>query len=174
MQELVAKRYAKALQGVSSDIKKDLKSLESLSTIFGDSQISRMLSSPIIKKGNKVDLLLDAMDGASDLLKHFIEVLGEKNRLPLIPQIVKIIQATLRAKKGQFDGVVYSSDKIEKEELERLQNSIERYAGAKIKLKSKKSKNDGMRAVVEDLGIEVGFSRQNIKEQLIEHIKRSI
>ncbi|HEO99316.1 MAG TPA: F0F1 ATP synthase subunit delta, partial [Epsilonproteobacteria bacterium] len=43
-----------------------------------------------------------------------------------------------------------------------------------IKLDQEKSDLDGLRVTVDDLGIEVNFSKQRVKEQLIDFIKKSL
>jgi F-type H+-transporting ATPase subunit delta len=55
-----------------------------------------------------------------------------------------------------------------------LQNSLKTYTGSTIKLTQTQSDVEGIRVPVEDLGIEVNFSKQRVKEQLIDFITKSL
>jgi len=57
-----------------------------------------------------------------------------------------------------------------------LEESLKKYTGGStIKLKQTQSDyDDGIKVAVEDLGIEVNFSKQRVKEQLIDFITKSL
>ena len=52
--------------------------------------------------------------------------------------------------------------------------SLKKYTGSTIKLTQTQSEVEGIRVAVEDLGIEVNFSKQRVKEQLIDFITKSL
>jgi len=55
-----------------------------------------------------------------------------------------------------------------------LESSLKSYTGSTIKLTHKKSDLDGIKVTVDDLGIEVNFSKERVKEQLIDFITKSL
>ena len=55
-----------------------------------------------------------------------------------------------------------------------IEKALEKYTGSTITLKQEKTDLDGLRVSVDDLGIEVNFSKQRVKEQLIDFIKKSL
>ena len=61
-----------------------------------------------------------------------------------------------------------------KKELSKLEKTLKTYTGSEIKLTQEKTDLDGLRVSVDDLGIEVNFSKQRVKEQLIDFIKKSL
>jgi len=175
MEELIAKRYATALSAASKDVSAATKALTVLSEAIDSEEITSVLASPIVDAEKKTEMIIAALgDAADDALKNFIRILGEHKRLTLIPVIAKVLNADLQRAANKYEGVVTSSDKLEKEELGKLEETLEKYTGAKIKLKQKKGDLDGLRVAVEDLGIEVNFSKQRVKEQLIDFIKKSL
>ncbi len=175
MEELIAKRYATALSSATKDVSAATKALTVLSEAIDNEEIMSVLASPVIDTEKKTAMIIAALgNAADDTLKNFIRILGEHKRLTLIPVIAKVLNADLQKAANKYEGVVTSSDKLEKEELGKLEDTLEKYTGAQIKLKQKKGDLDGLRVSVEDLGIEVNFSKQRVKEQLIDFIKKSL
>lgn len=67
-----------------------------------------------------------------------------------------------------------SANALDDAALTDLEATLQTYTGATIKLTQEKSDLDGLRVSVDDLGIEVNFSKQRVKEQLIDFIKKSL
>ncbi len=175
MEELIAKRYAKALSSVSRDLSAVSKVLDVLTEAMADEEVMAALSSPIVASAKKIEMLLAALgEGVDEALKNFIRILGENKRLDLIPAIAKVLNAELQQASNQYEGVVKSNQPLDEGDLSRLEKTLLEYTGSKIKLKHEKSELEGLRVSVDDLGIEVNFSKQRVKEQLIDFIKKSL
>jgi len=175
MEELIAKRYATALSSVSKDIASVSTVLNMLSEAISDESIMTVLNSPIVPAEKKTEMILSALGKEENaVLTNFIKILGENKRLDLIPAIAKVLNADLQKAANKYEGVVKSAKKLDKEELNRLEETLGKYTGTTIKLKQEKTDLDGLRVSVDDLGIEVNFSKQRVKEQLIDFIKKSL
>jgi len=174
MEELIAKRYATALSSVSKDIKSISEILNVLTEAISSKEVMTALTSPIVSSQNKTDMILSTMGDADTILVNFIKVLGENKRLDLIPAIAKVLNADLQKESNQFEGVLKSSKPLGDDELSKLEDSLKKYTGSTIKLTQEKTDLDGLRVSVDDLGIEVNFSKQRVKEQLIDFIKKSL
>lgn len=174
MEELIAKRYAKALSSVSKNISEVAEVLNLLTEVIQEDVVQSALTSPILSDAKKTELILSAVSDDDMVLVNFIKVLGENKRLDLIPAIAKVLNSDLQKASNKYEGLVKSSKKLEKEELKELEETLKTYTGSKIKLKQEKTDLEGLRVSVEDLGIEVNFSKQRVKEQLIDFIKKSL
>jgi len=175
MEELIAKRYATALSSVSKDIKGVAAVLNVLTEAVSADEVKTALTSPIVASEKKTEMILSALGNEADVtLVNFIKILGENKRLDLIPAIAKVLNADLQKESNKYEGVLRSSKKLAKEELSKLEETLEKYTGSMIKLKQEKTDLDGLRVSVDDLGIEVNFSKQRVKEQLIDFIKKSL
>jgi len=175
MEELIAKRYVTALTSVSKDVKGIAESLNMLANIVGTKEVKDSLTSPIVDADKKTDMILATLgDKADKVLVNFIKVLGENKRLDLIPAIAKVLNAELQKESNEYEGVLKSSNKLSKQDIEKLENTLKKYTGSTIKLTQEKTDLDGVRVSVDDLGIEVNFSKQRVKEQLIDFIKKSL
>ncbi|RRS31905.1 MAG: ATP synthase subunit delta [Epsilonproteobacteria bacterium (ex Lamellibrachia satsuma)] len=175
MEELIAKRYAKALSSVSKDVASIAEVLNVLSAAISTEEVRIALTSPIITSEKKTEMILSTLgDKADATLVNFIKILGENKRLDLIPAITKVLNADLQKESNQYEGVLKSKETLGKDELSKLEKTLKKYTGSKIKLTQEKTDLDGLRVSVDDLGIEVNFSKERVKEQLIGFIKKSL
>jgi len=107
-------------------------------------------------------------------MKNFIRVVGENGRLELVPAISKMLNYEIQKDTNKYDGKVYSSGSLTQDELNSLEERLKAHTGSQIVLTQVDDSFDGMKVVVEDLGIEVNFSKQRVKEQLIEFITKAL
>ncbi|HHD80933.1 MAG TPA: F0F1 ATP synthase subunit delta [Campylobacterales bacterium] len=176
MEELIAKRYVKALLEVISTEQKSSfgEVLNSISSLFSDGNIIEKINSPLISSSDKTAFILEAIPEDNISMVNFIKILGENNRLNLIPTIASSLNQELQKERNEYEGIVTSSNELDGTELTDLENSLKTYTGSTIKLTQQKSDLDGIKVTVDDLGIEVNFSKQRVKEQLIDFITKSI
>jgi len=175
MEELIAKRYAKALSSVTKDLKSSLDVLNVLSEAMESAEIKRILISPIVSSEKKSEMILDALGKSADVtLVNFIKILGKNRRLDLIPAITKVLNSDVQKASNEYEGVLKSKERLDETALSNLEETLKKYTGSTIRLTQEKSDLDGLRVAVDDLGIEVNFSKQRVKEQLIDFIKRSL
>jgi F-type H+-transporting ATPase subunit delta len=177
MEELIANRYVNALVDVTSNEQRIQfeKILSVVSELFNDNTVSEMLSSPLVTNGQKTVFILDGLGKKSDIkLQNFIKIIGENGRLYLLPVIARRLKQAIQKESNAYTGVVTSSNVLSDTELAELQTSLKTYTGSTISLTQKQSDLDGIRVSVDDLGIEVNFSKQRVKEQLIDFITKSL
>jgi len=174
MEELIAKRYAQALSSVSKDLPGILEVLNVLSEVISSSEIKSTLRSPIISSESKTAMILSALSDDDSTLVNFIKILGENKRLDLIPAITKVLNSDQQRVSNEYEGVLKSASSLDEATLANLEETLKKYTGSTIKLTQEKSDLEGLRVSVDDLGIEVNFSKQRVKEQLIDFIKKSL
>ncbi len=175
MEELIAKRYAQALSSVSKDLPGILEVLNVLSEVTSSSEIKSTLRSPIISSESKTEMILSTLgENADASLVNFIKILGENKRLDLIPAITKVLNTDQQRVSNEYEGVLKSASPLDEATLANLEETLKKYTGSTIKLTQEKTDLDGLRVSVDDLGIEVNFSKQRVKEQLIDFIKKSL
>jgi F-type H+-transporting ATPase subunit delta len=178
MEELIAKRYVNAL--VDSTSKKERadfsKILLGMADAFSDEKVTEMLTSPLVANEQKTSLVLESLGEDTNIkLLNFIKIIGENGRLDLLPTIAKVLKQAIQKETNKYEGVVTASTKLKAEELKDLQASLTKYTdGANVKLTQEISDIEGIKVTVDDLGIEVNFSKQRVKEQLIDFITKSL
>ncbi len=175
MEELIAKRYAQALSSVTKDLKPILIVLNTLSEVIDNIDIKLILTSPIISNNEKTEMILSSLGKKVDgSLINLIKILGEHSRLDLIPAITKVLNSDQQRIANRYEGVVKSSSRLDNRTLSNLEKTLKEYTGSIIKLSQEKMDLEGVGVSVDDLGIEVNFSKERVKEQLIDFIKKSL
>ncbi|MBA3025660.1 MAG: F0F1 ATP synthase subunit delta [Sulfurimonas sp.] len=177
MEELIAKRYIKALTSGS-----DVASIENMTTIFtalahsfkNDKFVS-IVNNPNVNSNDKLNILLDAVKSAnSNNINNFIKLLVENKRIDIIPAIAAELKKSLSNATKSYNGLVYSDSDIDSSVIEQLSSGLSKKFDSNISLTFVKDDFNGIKVNVESLGIEINFSKSRINSQIIEHIVKAI
>jgi F-type H+-transporting ATPase subunit delta len=191
--KLAAKRYAAALVAATQEkeLSEILALLEGAIGLFADKKFVDKIKSPLIPNADKSAAFISAFAKASERdlaaakktaapdrsfakLSALIAALAEKNRLGALPYIVKEARVSLAGKRSTYDGVVYAQKPIDKPKLDGLAKSLTKRLGAEIRLSQSDRKYDGVKVAIDDLGVEVDFSKTRISSQILGHILRGL
>jgi F-type H+-transporting ATPase subunit delta len=177
MKELVAKRYIKALsESMDSSSMQNISDLfEALSNEFKNDSFVALMNNPQIDSSKKEEILLDAVKSAnSEKINNFISLLVEKKRIGVIPAISTELRKNIARENKTYSGIVYSNNDLDSEAIKSLSDGLGKKVDANIALEFIKSDFDGIKVEVEDLGIEINFSRSRLTSQLVDHILKAI
>ncbi len=177
MEELIAKRYVKALKA-SLDAKSIADAsgvFKELALAFNNEKFLHVIDSRDVAKSQKAEILLDAVKSAkSDKINNFIKLLVENGRINIIPAISSELSREISRMNKSYDGKVYSDSDIDAKTLAGISKGLSKKMDATISLEMIKNDFDGIKVEVEDLGIEVNFSKNRLNSQLVEHILKAI
>jgi F-type H+-transporting ATPase subunit delta len=177
MEELIAKKYIKAVSDGS-----DIESSQNMSDVFSalaesfkDEKFVKIIANPNISANAKSEILLEAVKSAdSDKVNNLIKLLVEKKRINIIPAIAQELKKDIAASTKTYEGIVYSDSKIDDKTMQELSSSLSKKFDLNITLVFVKKDFNGIKVDVEDLGIEINFSKSRINSQMIEHIIKAI
>jgi F-type H+-transporting ATPase subunit delta len=177
MEELIAKRYIKALKQSS-----DSKAMQGISTVFAalaesfkDSKFINIINNPDVTKEQKLEILLAAVKPAkSKEIDSLVKVLVEKNRIGIIPALAEGMRKDMADSTKTYTGVIYSDSDMDTKVIKDLSGGLSKKFDANISLEFIKDDFDGIKVDVEDLGVEINFSKTRINSQIIEHIMKAI
>jgi F-type H+-transporting ATPase subunit delta len=177
MEELIAKRYIKAIKKSS-----DIESMENMALIFStlaesfnNEKFVQIINNPDVSRDQKSEILLAAVKSAdSKNVENLIKLLAEHNRINIIPAIAEVLRKDIAATSKNYTGIVYSDSDIDTKVIEDLSSELGKRFDSNISLKFVKDDFNGIKVDVEDLGIEINFSKSRINSQIIEHIVKAI
>ncbi len=177
MEELIAKRYIKAMK-----IGSDIASMENATSIFSilaqsfeNDKFIQIIESPDVTKDQKAELLLETVKPAnSKEIDNLIKLLVEHKRISIIPAIAEVMRKDIANSTKTYSGVVYSDSDLDNKVIEDLSSGLSKKFNSKISLKFVKDDFNGIKVDVEDLGVEINFSKSRINAQIIEHIVKAI
>jgi len=176
MIDLVAKRYVKAIM-IDSDNKSlttIFNELNTISNAFLSDKFTSIIKSTDVSVDNKVELILSFLKRASKKTTNLIKLLGEKKRLDIIPEIVNILENELAVLNNSYTGIIHTNVKLSTQEVTKLAKQFASKFDVTLKLTQNVCNYDGIKVDIDGLGIEVGFSKDRLKAQLVEHILKAV
>ena len=177
MEELIAKRYIKAITSSS-----DVESIQNMTDVFAtlaksfkDNKFVQIIDNPNVSANDKSEILLEAVKSAnSSKVNNLIKLLVENKRINIIPAIAEELRKDVAASTKTYTGVIYSDSDIDTKVIEELSKGLSKKFDLNISLEFIKNDFNGIKVDVEDLGIEINFSKARINSQMIEHIVKAI
>ena len=177
MEELIAKRYIRAIIDGSdvSNIENMAAVFSSLAVSFKDEKFLNIIDSPNVSNSDKESILLDGVKSAnSEKINNFVKLIVENKRINIIPAIAEGMRKDLASTTKTYEGTVYSDSDIDAKVVSELSSGLSKKFDSKITLVFVKNDFNGIKVDVEDLGIEINFSKTRINNQMIEHIIKAI
>jgi len=176
MVELVAKRYVKALmtQRDTESLTSVFTELETIATAFKDDKFVSVLHSTDITVKSKIELILSFLDSGSSTVINLVKLLGEKKRLDIIPEIVKVLDNELAVLNNSYTGIVYTNKGLSSLEIDKLNNQFSKKFNVNLELSQNVCDYDGIKVDIDGLGCEIAFSKERLKSQMIDHILRAV
>ena len=177
MQELIAKRYVKALgEAVGSEsLSAVAEVFNALSSSFSDAKFISIMENPSVSNADKESIFLDAVKSVgSEKLNNFLKLLVEKGRISIIPAMAEEMRKEIARSTKRYSGSVYSNEDVDAKTLADLSTGLSKKVDATVELTFIKSDFDGLKVEVSDLDMEINFSKTRVNAQLVEHILKAI
>jgi F-type H+-transporting ATPase subunit delta len=176
MKDLVAKRYAKALiAGRSKDEITTISSkLNQISSAFYSDKFNSIISSAEVNNSKKVELIVSLVDNVDNSLKNFINLLAEKRRFDILPFVAKDLKAEIAKMNNNFVGIVYTNEELSSEFVSSIEQQFSKKFDVKLSLSQNVGDYDGIKVDIDGLGVEISFSKDRLKSQLIDHILKAV
>ena len=176
MNDLVAKRYVKALiDGRDNQVINNISgNLNTISSAFFDEKFISIITSPEVADNAKVDLIISLVDSADGIFKNFIKLLGEKRRLSLLPIIAKELNTQIAKMNNNYIGDVYTNQVLSNDYVSSIEEQFSKKFNVKLSLTQNVCDYDGIKVDIDGLGVEISFSKERLKSQLIDHILKAV
>ncbi|MBL3519537.1 F0F1 ATP synthase subunit delta [Aliarcobacter lanthieri] len=176
MRDLVAKRYVKALID-GRDLKaitEISEKLNEISSAFNSDKFKSIITSPEVSENDKTTLVISLVTGANSALNNFIKLLGEKRRLDLLPLIANDLKIQIAKMNNSYIGVVYTNEELPSNYISSIEEQFSKKFNVKLSLSQKVGGYDGIKVDIDGLGVEISFSKDRLKSQLIDHILKAV
>lgn len=176
MNDLIAKRYVKALidgRDVESAtaICNDLKTI---SSAYGEDKFISIVTSSEVNSEDKVKLVLSFVDNASAELTNLVKLLGTKKRLEIIPAIASELESQVAKMNNSYTGVVYCNKELSTDYISTIEKKFSEKFNVQLSLSQNVCDYDGIKVDIDSLGVEISFSKDRLKSQMIEHILKAV
>jgi len=100
--------------------------------------LRQAMQSPVVRREDQADAVtaLAERAGLGHLVRNFLGVLARNRRLWALPHIVESFNAKLAARRGEATAEVVSAIPLDHEQLAAVKDSVSRYAGKAVLLKT--------------------------------------
>ncbi|RBQ28966.1 F0F1 ATP synthase subunit delta [Aliarcobacter vitoriensis] len=176
MKDLVAKRYVKALiEGRDLKAITDISDkLNEISSAFNSDKFKSIITSPEVNENDKISLIISLVNGADNSLNNFIKLLGEKRRLELLPLISSDLKIEIAKMNNSYIGIVYTNEELPSNYISSIEEQFSKKFNVKLSLSQNVGDYDGIKVDIDGLGVEISFSKDRLKSQLIDHILKAV
>ncbi|MGH9895459.1 MAG: ATP synthase F1 subunit delta [bacterium] len=133
----MSRRYAKALFQLALENRKEEevdRELERFLAAYGTASLSTVLNHPAFGMANRKKILLQVAEGlqASPLVRHFLSLLLERDRLAYLASIAAHYRRLLYEAKGKLEAEVVSVSPLGEAMVERLQTVLHGISGKEV------------------------------------------
>jgi F-type H+-transporting ATPase subunit delta len=176
MNDLVAKRYVKALVANReiNEITSISESLNSMSTAFTDEKFNSIISSPEVEDSQKIELVLSLSDNSSETIVNLIKILSEKRRLSLLPVMANELSVQIAKINNNYEGVIYTNQELSGDYVSSIEEQFSKKFDVNLSLSQDVCDYDGIKVDIDGLGVEISFSKERLKSQMIDHILKAV
>jgi len=173
MSNLIAKRYVKALI-TSDNINDTYNELAQIASAYSDEKFMSIISSSDIQSSAKVGLILSFIENCSVVTRNLINLLDNNKRLNIIPDIVDELSRELSDINNTYTGIVYTNSELSSDKLSEMEASFSKKFDTNLTLTQNICDYDGIKVDIDGLGVEIGFSKDRLKSQMINHILKAV
>jgi F-type H+-transporting ATPase subunit delta len=110
----------------------------------------------------------------SQVANNLVKLLAENGRLGLLPSVASELTREIARSKRMYNGRIFSNNAIDQASVDAIASDLGKKVGAMIALQYVPSQYDGIRVEVDELNIEINFSKSRLNAQLVEHILKAI
>ena len=175
MEEIIAKKYANAL--IEAYPQKKLEDIYALlsdvSQAFSMDKCKEIIRSPYVSKQDKKAFMLSLLDDNKDM-KNFISVLAENDRLDLIPFMTQALSRHFMNLNKKYEAVLYVAEELDSASVKEIADNLSKRLGVVLSITQSIVSVDGIKLVVQDLGVEISFLKERFLARLKHHILKSI
>lgn len=165
-------KYAKGLidsVGIDS-INEYIVALQNVSMCFDNERFVNIISSPLVQRDQKQELVLSIVNINSDKFSNFIKLLSRNNRLNLIPNLYAYLNQYIDVVNGKYKLIIYSSFMLSDDEMEIITSSISKKTGVSLHPVQKSTNEEGIRIFIDSLFIEISFIRNQFNKSIKDHL----
>ncbi len=114
------------------------------------------------------------IDKADKSLENFIKLLGEKRRLNIIPEIAFELKTQIAKMNSSYVGTVYTNKELSNSYISSIEEQFSKKFNVKLSLSQNVCDYDGIKVDIDGLGVEITFSKDRLRTQLINHILKAV
>lgn len=173
MKDLIAKKYIKALSKTSNEAElyKYLEYLHILSDAYNIEKFRDAMDSYCLNSVKKKELIISIIGNSIDAkFLNFLSILAEHKRFNIFGELYKELSLHISMASKEYKAILFSDEEYSFDVIKNLEEKFGNKLGVKLQLEQFKTNSCGVKLVVDDLNVEISFSRDRFIKDLKNHI----
>lgn len=162
MKSALSQRYSSAFieafgtQGCQTFLEKK----EMIETLFKDSSFLDLIGNPFVDYSKKYEVINGVLKFEDEKIKKALLLLAKSERLVFLPEILDDITTSVSLENKAYRAVVYCNAKMSKEMVEKITKILCEKLNLAVEVQEELWDKDGIKCVIEELDLEVSFSKE--------------
>ncbi|PAF41857.1 F0F1 ATP synthase subunit delta [Helicobacter sp. 11S03491-1] len=176
MIKIIAKKYAKAIieDMSTSELEIFLKNLKKVAQAFFIQKFSDIIYSPYISNSDKENFVLGFFEDKNNKMVNFMRLLVFHHRLDIIPFVCEVLQAYINQKNKTYTGLLYLDKEVDSGILKQIRDNLSLSLKVDLQIQQIITQIQGIKLIIDELGIEISFLKENFFTQLKLHVLKAI
>jgi F-type H+-transporting ATPase subunit delta len=176
MIDLIAKRYVKALLDGKdlNQVTAVCDELNKISSAYADEKFVAIIASSEVANSAKVEFIISLVDNISTTTTNLVKLLGDNKRLEILPFIFHELKNQISVLNNTYAGVVYTNKKLDSSYVDSITEKFSKKFNINLALEQNICDYDGIKVDIDGLGVEISFSKERLKSQMIDHILKAV
>lgn len=162
MRSTLSQRYSSAFIEAfgTSGCQSFLQKQEMIRALFNDNTFLELINNPFVSYTKKYDVLCDVLKFEDEKVKRALMLLAKAERLEFLPEILDDISTSVSLENKAYKALVYCNAKMSKEMLGKLTKMLSEKLDLTVEVQERLWDKDGIKCVIEELDLEVSFSKE--------------
>lgn len=162
MRSALSQRYSSAFIeafGVSG-CQSFLQKQEEIRALFQDHTFLELVNNPFVSYTKKYDVISDILKFEDEKIKRALMLLARAERLEFLPKILDDISTSASLENKAYCAIIYCNAKLSQEMLEKITKILCEKLNLAVEIQERLWDKDGIKCVIEELDLEVSFSKE--------------
>lgn len=180
MKSSLAQRYSQAFiqafgaQGCQEFAQKG----EMIKAMFGNKDFLELVHNPFVDYSKKYEVLNAILAFKDEKIQKALMLLAKSERLSLLPEILSDILSFKSLESKTCEAIVYCNSKLSEEMREKISKILCQKLNLAISVKEQLWDKDGIKCVIDELDLEVSFSKEmfvsNLQKYILDSFRKGV
>lgn len=171
MKNALSERYSSAFIEAfgSQGCQKFLEKEGEIRALYADRSFLELIKNPFIGYSKKFEMLNSVLGYEDAKIKNALLLLAKSQRMEFLPEILDDIHTSISLE-DKAHAVVYCNTKMSAETLEKISKILSEKLNLVVEIEERLWDKDGIKCVIDELDLEVSFSKEIFLSSLQNHI----
>ncbi|RDU71169.1 F0F1 ATP synthase subunit delta [Helicobacter brantae] len=180
MKSSLAQRYSQAFiqafdaQGAQEFVAK----AEMIDVLFANKDFLDLVCNPFVDYSKKYEVLNGILAFKDEKIQKALLLLAKSGRLSLLPEILSDVLSFKSLESKTYKAIVYCNSKLSAEMIEKISKILCQKLDLAVSVEERLWERDGIKCVIDELDLEVSFSKEmfvsNLQNYILDSFRKGV